>query len=622
MAKTVKSMLAEAHNLEAKGQMEQAEQIHTEIVKAEPGALPSWRFLGAQALTRGDHKAAMHAIRQYQKIDQLAGDAWQGLGICFIHLKDWVGARKVFEEAVKLQPSNNAHLLFLGEAARNLRENDLAMDCFSLAFRHSSQQDIETEIARAEPLMKQILVAAMTFMEAHSNNTTIENSPAQLGFLKVSLDDAIRAEQFCQEGEKTLNTNGLDGNNSLAKTAFASALALNPDNKKALGNQMELAFRAGANEDGLNFLRRYASLSASHAATQYRLAVVEEQIGTAENAEEAYLRSLRADPTNILTHLYAGFFFENKDGDQEANTETAAQIYSLGYTINNKLIDLHRDTSVDEETRRRSYSASLLLGKKMAELHEMGATKNGGRILNAVWPQTHNGELAYREKTQRPHEFYIPDISPIRFMDRSQMPWAKQVEAAFGDIKTELVAALSDEQIEGRPYLDANMQLGSEFKPILGTMNWVALDLYRDGIPNEEILAKFPKTAAALEAAPLTAFGEHPFEIFFSLLKPHQHIPPHFGLSNHGITVHLPIIVPPKCKIRVDDEWREWKEGQLLAFDDSFDHEARNDSDELRVVLLFEIWHPDLTDAEKEAICGSFNERQIWLDARKIPNFK
>jgi aspartyl/asparaginyl beta-hydroxylase (cupin superfamily) len=88
----------------------------------------------------------------------------------------------------------------------------------------------------------------------------------------------------------------------------------------------------------------------------------------------------------------------------------------------------------------------------------------------------------------------------------------------------------------------------------------------------------------------------------FSALAPHSHIPPHHGETNARLIVHLPLIVPEHCRYRVGFEERRWKVGEILIFDDSIEHEARNDSDELRVVLIFDIWNPLLSMAERDMV--------------------
>ena len=88
----------------------------------------------------------------------------------------------------------------------------------------------------------------------------------------------------------------------------------------------------------------------------------------------------------------------------------------------------------------------------------------------------------------------------------------------------------------------------------------------------------------------------------FSLLLPHTHIPPHSGVSNVRLVTHLPLIVPSDCRFRVGNETRAWQTGQAWVFDDTIEHEAWNDSEQLRVVLIFDIWHPQLSRAERALI--------------------
>ncbi len=90
----------------------------------------------------------------------------------------------------------------------------------------------------------------------------------------------------------------------------------------------------------------------------------------------------------------------------------------------------------------------------------------------------------------------------------------------------------------------------------------------------------------------------------FSLLAPRTRIPPHTGVANTRLVCHLPLIVPPNCGFRVGASTREWKIGESFAFDDTIEHEAWNDSDELRVVFIFDLWQPSLSAEERSAIAA------------------
>jgi aspartyl/asparaginyl beta-hydroxylase (cupin superfamily) len=78
-------------------------------------------------------------------------------------------------------------------------------------------------------------------------------------------------------------------------------------------------------------------------------------------------------------------------------------------------------------------------------------------------------------------------------------------------------------------------------------------------------------------------------------------------MHNSRLICHLPLIVPPKCAFRVGNEVREWREGELLIFDDTIEHEAWNDSERDRVVLIFDIWRPELSERERQEVAALFS---------------
>ena len=87
------------------------------------------------------------------------------------------------------------------------------------------------------------------------------------------------------------------------------------------------------------------------------------------------------------------------------------------------------------------------------------------------------------------------------------------------------------------------------------------------------------------------------------MLKPRPRIPPHTGIANFRLVVHLPLVLPGHCGFRVGGETREWRIGEAWVFDDTIEHEAKNDSGEARVILIFDIWNPYLSAAERDLVC-------------------
>lgn len=145
---------------------------------------------------------------------------------------------------------------------------------------------------------------------------------------------------------------------------------------------------------------------------------------------------------------------------------------------------------------------------------------------------------------------------------------------------------------------------------MLDNPDWTACYLWKNGSAVAEVQQRCPRTVAALARLPLATVPGRAPNVLFSLLRPGAHIPPHHGFLNTRCIVHLPLIVPasdPPCRLRVGAETQAWQEGQVLIFDDSFEHEAWNPSAELRVVLLFEVWRPELSALERELVITLFD---------------
>ncbi|MFZ4122683.1 MAG: aspartyl/asparaginyl beta-hydroxylase domain-containing protein [Caulobacterales bacterium] len=197
----------------------------------------------------------------------------------------------------------------------------------------------------------------------------------------------------------------------------------------------------------------------------------------------------------------------------------------------------------------------------------------------------------------------VPRLPPIPFLDRSHFPWLAGLENATDMIRDELQAALSQSWALFDPYIDRRPgEPVNQWAKLNHSRDWSTMHLWRDGVRNEPACAQCPKTAALLEELPLArqvGFGP---TAMFSVLQPHTHIPPHTGSTNARLICHLPLIVPPKCLYRVGFERREWKLGEAFVFDDTIEHEAFNNSDEVRVVLIFDVWNPLLTPAERDVV--------------------
>lgn len=341
-----------------------------------------------------------------------------------------------------------------------------------------------------------------------------------------------------------------------------------------------------------------------------------EQAGDMKAAAKAYLQAWKLNPQNARFPLFAGAVVH-----AGGNLKQALHIWSIGSDQDPMLRAAQYHDKADNETKEKSRFADLALRAHFSNLHRESLKKCGSpaRLETSLWAQTHDQKVNYNVDALQPHIFYAPDLPPVPVFENSAQDWVKGLQAATADISSEYLTYMDNTQTAGAPYLDDSTGIDDACAHLKGKDTWTAVHLYKNG-QEQDCLSRFPKTKQALQTVPLVHFHGRPMEVFFSVLKPGIHIPPHHGLANTRVTAHLPLIIPSKdCRIRVADHIHHWREGELFLFDDSWNHEAWNDSSETRVVLIFEAWRPDITVDEIKAIQASFEDRDNWLKARQIP---
>ena len=267
--------------------------------------------------------------------------------------------------------------------------------------------------------------------------------------------------------------------------------------------------------------------------------------------------------------------------------------------------------NVDFATRSRLNAAAGYV-RQTAEAYKSALTsviagrapepERTDRLRHAVEILTGERELF----AQGPSILYYPYLAQRQFFEREEFDWAPALEAETPAIRAELEAIIAD-GADFQPYVEDDPDRPRrDFHGLHGDPSWTALYLWRNGERVEENAARCPRTMAALERVPMTSIAGQTPSVLFSRLTPGAHIPPHRGMLNCRMIGHLPLIVPAGCWLRVGNETRRWEEGKLLIFDDSFEHEAKNESADTRIVLLFDIWRPELSDDEKAGISNIF----------------
>lgn len=205
---------------------------------------------------------------------------------------------------------------------------------------------------------------------------------------------------------------------------------------------------------------------------------------------------------------------------------------------------------------------------------------------------------------QQPSFLYFPQLAAIEFHDRARFPWLDSIEAATDAIRAELIHVLAQDNAALEPYVShGNVRsIEQKWRELHQSRRWSVYYLWRNGVPQQGHLARCPRTAAALQSWPRCEVPGSSPNALFSILDSKTRIPPHTGVDNTRLFVHLPLIVPPECWFRVGGQKREWEPGKALVFDDTIEHEAWNGSEEPRAVLIFDIWNPDLRAEERAMV--------------------
>lgn len=212
--------------------------------------------------------------------------------------------------------------------------------------------------------------------------------------------------------------------------------------------------------------------------------------------------------------------------------------------------------------------------------------------------------------------FYMPGLRTLTYYPDALFPWYAQLAASTDAIRAELLAVMG-QPVGMEPFLGTNDNVLLKEQKLLdgtrGHAEWNSFFFHRHGEWFEQNARRCPRTSGLLAKLPLVHIRGHAPEALFSVLTPDSHIMKHHGITNTRLVTHLPLITPEDCAISVGGEVYAWQEGRCITFDDTFEHESWNRSDKVRVNLMFDIWHPDLTEAERAAITrlvggiGDFN---------------
>ena len=378
---------------------------------------------------------------------------------------------------------------------------------------------------------------------------------------------------------------------------LSAARSLAPEHPAVLGACGAHALRKGAAAEARDLLERSISRNASNPVTFLNLAASLRALQDPEGEAKALDRALTLEP-RFFPALFQKAALLETQGQQKA----AARMYqrALGVMPPGASVPTTYRPQVEHAQRVVHNNLRAMdewLTARMKEIRQEYAASPQDRVDDCI------GAILGKNRVfvQQPTFSHFPRLPAIQFYDRKDFPWLPIVEQATDDIRRELLGLLAEARGEFSPYLQhATSEPLDQWKELNQSKRWSALFLFKDGKRNDTIAARCPKTVAALDAADVVKIPQRGPTSFFSLLEPRTRIPPHTGTTNTRLTVHIPLIVPPQCGFRVGTQTRPWEPGTALIFDDTIEHEAWNDSDQERVILIFDIWNPLLTPAERE----------------------
>lgn len=259
--------------------------------------------------------------------------------------------------------------------------------------------------------------------------------------------------------------------------------------------------------------------------------------------------------------------------------------------------------------------AALAKGREIVRRDDEARAARHGSAVEAVFADNEGADMRRarvyadavfgrrRIYTSQPTGPAFPYLPAYEFYDSERFPWLAELECETNAIRGELVNIWEGGERRFDPYVQvAAGKPANQWAELDRSPRWGAFFFWKDGVRQDGACAECPATAALLDRLPMLDIPGLAPTAMFSILDAGTRIPPHTGVTNVRLTVHLPLIVPEGCGFRVGGDVRDWREGRAWAFDDTIEHEAWNDSARPRAILIIDAWNPLLSEAERAVV--------------------
>jgi aspartate beta-hydroxylase len=389
-----------------------------------------------------------------------------------------------------------------------------------------------------------------------------------------------------------------------AAALWQRILAADPNHTEAL---LGLAVQALAHGDAtaaLQMLEHAATTAGRDPMIQLYTAVALKDLGRPDEEMLAVSRALTVDPYFYPALLHKAMLLERTGRRRQAARvfKDLLKIMPLREQAGpgfRKAVE-HAQAAIQENRQSLERHLDNVLG----DLRKRHSSARLDRFEETLKVMTGSK----KRYSPEPVMLHFAQLPPLQFYDNELFPWIPDLEAATEDIRRECESVVAEQRDEFDPYIryppgaPVNQWQELNYSP-----RWTTYFFWRNGERVDAHCERCPRTAAVVESLPLARTPNLSPNVVFSALEAHTAIPPHNGDTNARLIVHLPLVLPPKCTFRVGNDTREWQYGKAWVFDDSVEHEARNDSDQLRVQLMLDVWNPYLTEAEKDLVSGLLN---------------
>ncbi|CAK8683183.1 unnamed protein product [Clavelina lepadiformis] len=291
-------------------------------------------------------------------------------------------------------------------------------------------------------------------------------------------------------------------------------------------------------------------------------------VGNTEKAQKVYAKVLSIDPDNGFAQVHFGFILKTAGDWIKGAYYLKLGIESMAEGTQEGKFYFHLGDALHRTNR----------STEADEIYKLGA-KNG--LFKSKYQRS-----LYNVNRLQSHPFWTPAEAKVN-------NYVKTLESKWKMIRDE---ALNVMDVEKGLFI-------SEEESLKDTGDWKQLTLYARGQPQKDC-KRLPKTCALVSKMP-NAHGCTRGQIKFSIMMPGTHVWPHTGPTNCRLRMHLGLVIPKTGQgawLRCADQNRTWEEGKVLIFDDSFEHEVWQNAESFRLILIVDVWHPDITEHEKKTL--------------------